>query len=319
MDKVIIGVDLGGTLMRAARFDPALNLLDYAAELTLDEEGQDSVIRRLLALIERVIPQDRSSVLGIGISAPGPINPFDGLIINPPNLKGWTTVPLRQIVQDHCGIQTYLGNDANVAGLAEATSGAARGKEYVIYMTISTGIGGGVIDKGRMVIGAKGMGAEAGHMILVVDGRVSTLEKEASGTAIARKAVEQIRGGRASLIRDLVNGDLEKVEGKTVGEAAAQGDALAIDMIRQAGRMLGYGIVTLMHLFNPEIFVLGGGVIKTREWLFEPMHEAIRQHTLTPVYWENVPIVPAELGDNVALIGAAALVTTRGGSYLYQE
>jgi glucokinase len=106
------------------------------------------------------------------------------------------------------------------------------------------------------------------------------------------------------------------VTAKIVGEAAAQGDALAIEMIRQAGRMVGLGIVSLMHLFNPQVVVIGGGVSKTGELLFAPMREAVRQYTLDPAYCEHVPIVPAALGDNVALVGAAALVTTRGGSYL---
>jgi glucokinase len=171
-----------------------------------------------------------------------------------------------------------------------------------------------VIDEGRLMIGAEGLGAEAGHMIMVINGRITDLEKEAAGLAIARKAVARLEAGETSRITEMVNGTLSLVTAKTVGDAAAQGDPLAVDVIRGAGYLIGLGIVSLMHLFNPEVVVIGGGVSHTGELLFAPMREAIQQYTMDPSYYENVPIVPAALGDNVALIGAAALVTTRGGS-----
>lgn len=313
MTHYIIGVDLGGTQMRAARFDDELNLLDRVAEPTLAVQGPDVVIERLLALIERVCPPDPALVEGIGVSAPGPINPRTGVILSPPNLPGWHSIPLRKIIQERFGVTTYLGNDANVAALAETARGAARGAKHVIYMTVSTGIGSGVIDEGRLIIGTDGLGAEAGHMILVVNGRISSLEKEAAGPAIARKARERLRLGEPSLISEIVNGSLESVTAKIVGQAAAQGDALAVELLYNAGYTIGLGIVSLMHLFNPQVIVIGGGVSKTGDLLFEPMRAAVREHTLDPAYWENVPIVQAALGDDVALIGAAALVTTRGG------
>jgi glucokinase len=316
LDPVIIGVDLGGTQMRAASLDSTLNIDQRIAEPTLAFEGPDRVVPRLLETIARVMPEDESRVLGIGVSAPGPINPRTGVIVAPPNLPGWHNVPLRKIIQERFGASTFLGNDANVAALAETTLGAAKGYKHVIYLTISTGIGGGVIDEGHLIIGAEGLGAECGHMIMVVNGKITDLEKEAAGPAIARKAVERIKTGEPSRIIDMVNGDLTQVTAKIVGDAAADGDPLAVDAIRNAGYMIGLGIVSLMHLFNPEIVVIGGGVTHTGDLLFAPMHDAIKEYTMDPSYHENVPIVPAALGDNVALIGAAALVTTRGGSSL---
>ncbi len=314
MGDYLIGVDLGGTQMRAARFDGALNILERVAEPTLAHEGLEKVRARLLDLIARVIPAGADSVEGIGVSAPGPINPRSGVIYSPPNLPGWKSVPLRKFIHERFGVTTYLGNDANVAALAETTRGAAQGYRHVVYLTVSTGIGSGVVDDGRLLIGAQGLGAEAGHMILVVNGKVSSLEKEAAGPAIARKAVERLKAGTASKIADLVGGDLDRITAKEVGEAAGQGDPLAVELIRHAGWIVGLGIVTLMHLFNPQVVVVGGGVSKTGELLFEPMRDAVRQYALDPAYWEHVPIVPAALGDNVALVGAAALVSTRGGS-----
>lgn len=316
MDKLIIGVDLGGTQMRAGCFDSRLTLQHRVAEPTLATRGRDDVIERLIGVIRRVLPDDLSRVGGIGVSAPGPTDPRTGIIYSPPNLPGWDEVPLRNIIQDRTGIITYLGNDANVAALAETAAGAAVGYKHVIYLTVSTGIGSGVIDDGHLLVGAHGLGAEAGHMIMLVNGQVSTLEKEAAGPAIARKAVARLRAGEPSIIRSMVNDDLTLITSMIVGLAAAQGDPLAIELIQHSGRLVGLGIVSLMHLFNPEIVVVGGGVSKTGELLFGPMRAVVRQYTIDPAYHEAVPIVPAALGDNVALIGAAALVVTRGGSYL---
>ena len=316
MDNCIIGVDLGGTQMRAARFDTDLNLLERVAHPTKAHQGRDAVIQRLLDTIAEVIPADPDAVLGIGVSAPGPTNPRTGVVVSPPNLKGWDNVPLLKIIQERFGFPTYIGNDANVAALAETTRGAGTGFSHVIYLTVSTGIGSGVIDDGRLIIGAKGLGAEAGHMILLTGDRVSSLEREAAGPAIARKAVARLEIGEPSAMRDMVAGDLTRITGKIVGEAATAGDPLAVDLIQEAGRLVGLGLVTLLHLFNPEIIIIGGGVSLTGELLFEPMRETVRQYALNPAYWDHVPIVPAALGDNVALIGAAALVTTRGGTYL---
>lgn len=315
MDQFVIGVDLGGTQMRVARLDSSLEVLERWAEPTRAHEGPDRVIPRMLDLIARVMPDDPASVMGIGVSAPGPINPRTGIIVSPPNLPGWHNVPLRSRVEERFGCTVYLGNDANVAALAEATRGAAQGYTHVIYVTVSTGIGSGVIDEGHLLIGTQGLGAEAGHMIMLVDDRISTLEKEAAGPAIARKAVARLKAGAQSILTERVS-DLSMLTAKAIGEAAIEGDAFAVDQITEAGRLVGLGLVTLMHLFNPQVIVVGGGVTKTGDLLYEPMRAAVQQHTLDRAYWEHVPIIPPALGDNVALIGAAALVTTKGGSYL---
>lgn len=316
MDRAIIGVDLGGTQMRVARFDAQLNIQERLAQPTKAREGRDRVISRLLDLIARVVPDDPAALEGIGVSVPGPINPHEGTVVKPPNLPGWHNVPIRQIIQERFGCPTYLGNDANVAALAEATQGAARGYRYVLYLTVSTGIGSGILDDGRLLVGAEGLGAEAGHMLMVVDGEVKDIEAVASGTAIARQAVERLRTGEVSLIRDLVNGDLDAVSARIVAQAAAQGDRLATSLIERAGFMAGLAVVSLLHVFNPQIVVVGGGVSNAGELLFAPLRRAVAEYVLDPAYCRGVPIVPASLGDNVALIGAAALVATHGGSFL---
>jgi glucokinase len=314
MNEAIIAVDLGGTRVRAARLDRELHVLARNETLTEDKRGLDATLDRIKEIIRSVWPKDDTVVMGIGISAPGPLNPMTGVVVAPPNLKGWHNVPLGDILRAEFGVPVYVGNDANVAGLAEAVLGAARGYRHVIFLTISTGIGSGMIIDGKMLLGSVGLGAEAGHIIMVVGDRVSTLEKEAAGPALARKARVRIEAGEKTRIEEMVNGDLDNITGATVGNAALEGDAVALDIVRTAGRVIGLGIVSLLHLFNPEIVVLGGGVSNNlRELLFDPMREAVREHCIDRAYWESLRIEPAALGENVSLIGAGALVVTQGG------
>jgi glucokinase len=313
MSEIIIGVDLGGTQIRAARLDQRLQILQREETLTLAHQGLDSTLQRIKDLIRAVLPQDGTPVAGIGISAPGPLNPVTGVIVAPPNLPGWHNVPLHNILRDAFGVPVFVGNDANVAALAETARGAAQGLRHVIYITVSTGIGGGIITDGRLLVGKDGLGAEVGHMVMVANERVSTLEKEAAGPALARQAKARIEQGEESRISYLLNGDLEKITSKIVGQAAQQGDALALDVVRYGGRILGLGIATLLHLFNPEIIVIGGGVSKLGELLFAPMREAFQQHTIDRAYWDDLRIERSALGDDVSIVGAAALIITQGG------
>ncbi len=314
MGKQIIAVDLGGTQIRTARFDQRLNLLQRENTLTLADEGPDSTIHRLKTYIAKVMPEAKGDIAGIGISSPGPLNPLTGVIIAPPNLPGWHDVPLADIIKSEFALPVYIGNDANVAALAEASKGAAQGYRHVIYITVSTGIGSGMICDGRLLLGRAGLAAELGHIpIILTDGNISSLELEAAGPAIARRAVGAIQAGARSTMVDLVGGDIRKVDAKTVSRAAQAGDSTAVEILAYAGRVIGLGIVSALHLFNPEVIVLGGGVTKMGDFLFQPMRQIIDQHVLDTAYTEGLKIETAALGDDVALVGAAALVATDGG------
>ena len=314
MPKQIIAVDLGGTQIRTARFDHKLKLLQRENTLTLADEGLRPTLNRIRAYIHKVMPDSGDDVLGIGISSPGPLNPKSGVIVAPPNLKGWHHVPLAEIIQAEFGLPVFIGNDANAAALAEASKGAAQGHRHVVYITISTGIGGGIICDGRLLLGQEGLGGELGHIPIIAEGgRVSSLEREAAGPAIARRMKQRVQSGEPSLVTQLADGDLCKIDAKAVGQAAARGDGAAAEEIAYAGRMIGLGIVTMLHLFNPEIIVLGGGVTKTGDLLFQPMRQAIRRHALDVSYTARLKIKKAALGDDAALVGAAALAATNGG------
>jgi glucokinase len=315
MTEVIIAVDVGGTRLRAARFDRELNMLARQETLTLAHEGFQPTLERLMHLVRGVFPDDGTSVLGIGVCIPGPTNPYTGVIELGTNLAGWNNVPLKQLLEDAFGCPVYLGNDANVAALAEVALGAARGYRHAVFITVSTGIGGGVIIDGRMLLGSEGLAAEVGHTIILVDGeRISTLEKEAAGPALARQARERLAAGAESAMRATVGGDLSRITGSVVGRAAVDGDAVALEIAERAGRILGLGIVSLLHLFNPEIVVLGGGVaFGLGDLLLKPTRAMIEQYTIDNAYWQRLKIVLAGLGEDVSLFGSAALVATRGG------
>lgn len=314
MSKQIIAVDLGGTQIRTARYDEKLNLLQRENTLTLAHEGLDPTLDRIKEYIQKVMPENKEDVVGIGFSAPGPLNPNTGVIVAPPNLHGWHNVPLGDIIKEEFGVPVYVGNDANVAVLAEASKGAAQGHRNVVFLTISTGIGGGMICDGLLLLGTEGLGAEAGHIPMIVeDGKVSSLELEASGPNIAKKVRKRIENGEDSIIKAMVDGDLSKIDAKIVGQAAEQNDKVAVEQLEYAGRIVGLGIVTMLHLFNPEVVVLGGGVTKTGDHLFKPMHKAINDFVIDTAYVDNLKIELAALGDDVALVGAAALVATDGG------
>lgn len=316
-DETYIGLDLGGTRIRAGRFAADLSLQERSETLTLDEDGPEAVIDRMVAEARTVWPKG-TTVVGCGVSAPGPIDPIQGVITSPPNLAGWHDVPLRRLLEERLQVPVYLGNDANLAALAEYELGAGRGYKHVIYLTISTGIGSGIIVDGDLIIGARGLGAECGHLMIIVEGpggeeRVSSLEREAAGPAIARQAVAAIAAGEPSLILALAGGDVAQINGKHVSDAARQSDGLALRLLERAGRIIGLGVVSLLHTFNPEVVIIGGGVAKgAGDLLFKPIRATVQKHSLDSAYWEQLQIVPAMLGEDVCLVGAGALAARRG-------
>jgi len=311
--SVVIAVDLGGTQIRAARFtsDHAM-----AARVALPTEAG---VSRIISAIERVWPSDpQDKVLAVALGAPGPVNFERGVVRFAPNLPGWDNVPLRAMLQEALGVKVFVANDADIAALGELRFGAGRGVRHMIYMTISTGIGGGIIIDGRLFTGGHGLGGEIGHMTIEPFGRqcscgnIGCLETLASGTAIARRARERIAGGEPSALLAMVGEDVARITARDVNAAAQAGDALAIDVFREAGTYLGVAIVDLMFLFNPTLFVLGGSVTLAGDFLFEPMQDVIRARAPQP-YREVTRVVRAELGGDVGLWGALALAETELG------
>ena len=308
----IIAVDLGGTRIRAACLDSELNLLARRETPTLAAEGQEVVLGRIIALIEAVWPQDMP-VAGIGVSSPGPLDPQAGVVLAPPNLPDWHHVPLASLLRQRFAVPVWLGKDANVALLAEVARGAAQGCRDAIYITLSTGIGGGVLSDGRLLLGHGGLATEVGSMLLLVNGRATRLEAEAAGPALAQQARRRIAAGAESRMGALAGGDLACLDAALVGQAAQQGDALALELVQRAGMLIGLGLTSLLHLFNPQVLVIGGGVSQIGEALLGPMRATINRHVIYEGYTRELRIEMAALGADVSLVGAAVLVRSEGG------
>ncbi len=313
---LFISADVGGTSLRAARFEGYTHLPAAKAKApTYAAKGVEAVIQRLEKVIREVGPPNLEGVAGIGLIAPGPLDPFAGAVLAAPNLPGWENLPLKKIAEERLGKPVFLGNDANLAALAEWKFGAGRGHAEVLYLTISTGIGGGVISGGKIFLGARGLAVEAGHILAVPDGPLcgcgqrGHLEAVASGAAIGRNAQARLKAGDGenSKIWELAGGELEKVTGAVVGEAALAGDEFARRFIAEAGAFIGRAVADLMHLFNPSIVICGGGVSLLGDSLLDPVREAVRRYAMSDFYWRDCPIVQAELGDDAGLIGAGAL------------
>ncbi|RME33531.1 MAG: ROK family protein, partial [Thermoflexia bacterium] len=276
----------------------------------------DAVLGRIREAIRSVWPE-RGEVAALALSAPGPVDARTGVVRFTPNIPGWKDVPLRDLMADF-GVPTFVANDANLAALGEYRFGAGRGVRDLVYLTISTGIGGGVLIDGRLFEGGQGLGGEVGHIVVEPDGPpcgcggYGCLEAVASGTAIAREARAAVERGTPTLLSRMA-AHPQDLTAREVVEAARQGDALSLHIMERAGRYLGLAIVSLMYLLNPALIILGGSVaIGAGDLLLTPLRRTVRERS-QQVYWENTPIVYAALGDDVGLLGALALALERLG------
>jgi glucokinase len=311
--KWFIGIDLGGTKIGTGLIDQQgrVHARDYRP--TEAGRGRDAVIGRMLDSARQVMTDAGLAprqVSAIGIGAPGPLDIPRGILTAPPNLPGWHDVPLRQIIGDALHVPTYLENDANAAGIGEYLYGAGRGTVHMIYVTASTGIGGGLILNGKIYQGATGGAGEIGHTTVAPYGprcgcgNRGCLEAMASGTAIAREGQDLVRRGVPTLIAGLVDGKPDAVTAKIVVDAMQQGDRYACDIVTQAMHYLGIGMANLVNLFNPEMIVIGGGLTHLGEQLLDPVRRAIALRAF-PIAAQRVQVALAQLGDDVGIIGAA--------------
>ena len=315
----IVAIDLGGSRFRVALVDTGGKILDSVKEDARSEEGPDRMVERIVQAADGMVRKGAfSGPIGVGAGIAGPLD-ADGVIHHPPNLIGWKRVPIKAMLQERFPIPVWVGNDANVACLGEHLFGSARGVHDFIYMTVSTGVGGGVLSGGRLVTGWKGLGAEVGHIIIDRNGtagecgHVGCLESLVSGTAIARIARNGLNAGEVSSLRDSGGGDLESVRSEHVFAAAAAGDRFSAGLVKKVSWDLAMGIVSLVHIFNPKMFILGGGVSQDWHMLAPEVHRALDQQTF-PEFLDGLDITVSAFGDDVGLMGAAALALQESGA-----
>jgi glucokinase len=316
-DDVVLALDVGGTKLAAGVVTGDGSVRSFLAAPARRDEGPGPMIERLVALGREAseasgIPWER--IPAIGIACGGPLDPATGVILSPPNLVGWDRVPLTALVTEALGRPAVVDNDATAAAVAEWWYGAGRGGTVrdLVYLTISTGIGGGLILDGRPFRGAAGNAGELGHV--TVDwrgrqcgcGRRGCLEAYASGTNIAARASEALgAGSEPSSLRGLAT-----VTARDVAEAAAAGDAIAGRTWDETTAILASSVANFLDIFNPELVVLGGGVTRAGGQLLAPVRDGAIAQAMGPAA-QSGSVVLAELGDSLSVLAAATVAFER--------
>ncbi|GED29274.1 ROK family protein [Brevibacillus centrosporus] len=325
-NEYAIGLDLGGTKILAGLIDGRGQIVSQKQLPTSSDDGEQAVINRVLAAIEAVMADasvEGNQVRGVGIASAGVIDSAKNEVIFASNL-GWRNVPIGQLIQERFDLPAYLMNDANASAVAEWMWGAGKGTQNMIYVTVSTGVGAGIICNGRLLTGNDGSAGEFGHISIDWKGPIcrcgnrGCLENYSSGTAIENMARTKIANRDSSFSGSLLEGH-EALTAKQIGEAALQGDRFSIGILKQAGFYLGIGATNLIHLFNPELLVFGGGVMNSAPVILEEIEKGVTAHCI-PGLANQVRVELNQLGTESGVMGAAGLLFStqeRSGKYSF--
>src|SRR3954468_11721369 len=298
----VLGLDIGGTKIAVGVVDDQGAVLSYLRAPSNPEQGPDESLRRLFELGHQAVAEAGVDIHAVGIGCGGPLDSERGLLIAPLHLPGWRNVAVTRLAEQAFRQPAFLENDATAAAAAEHRIGAGVGTRHMLYLTISTGVGGGVIVDGELYRGAQGNGSEFGHV--TVDwhgrrcrgcGRLGCLEAYVSGTSIAERGTEA---------------GLPGLNASALAGRAGEGDPVARTLWEETIEALACGLTSIVNLFEPELVVIGGGVSNTVELLLRPVGERVRAEGMTPAGHE-VDIVRAGLGDQVGVVGAAAIARER--------
>ncbi|HEY5524392.1 MAG TPA: ROK family protein [Clostridium sp.] len=309
MKKYVIGIDLGGTKISTALSTLEGKIINNVVVPTNAQEGEASVLNRMIGTIENVLVGANATindVQAIGIGSPGPLDANKGVIITTPNLpfKNYNVV---QPIKDKFNIPVYLDNDANVAAIGEYMFGAGKGKENIVYFTVSTGVGGGAVLNGNIYRGNTCNALEIGHITVEPNGprcncgNLGCLEALSSGTAIGRRGVDAVSTNVETSLRKY-----DKVTSYEVFKEAEVGDEVAKDIVDNALNYLGIGVANAVSIFDPQMVIIGGGVTQVGDRLFNRVRQVVNKRCFKNMA-ESCEIVPAGLGLNAGVVGAVAL------------
>ena len=313
LDAIALGIDLGGTKILSAVINSRGEILARDYGITPAEKDHKSIIGATVESVGKTIDRAHISIselITVGLAVSGLSSPETGILFTSPHLPGMRDVPILEIIEKRLGKKIFLINDANAAALGEMHFGAARGFRDIIYITLSTGIGGGIIIDGRIYTGTIGTAGELGHMTINDEGPLCECgnrgcwETLASGTALAREAARRIKEGIETSILHHAGGDIEKITAKEVHVAARENDNLAKELIATTGYYIGVGLANLVNIFNPEIIVIGGGLSNIGDMLLKPAYEEAERRAFVQPY-QSVRFALVELGRNSGVIGAA--------------
>lgn len=316
-EDIVIGIDLGGTMVRVGALDTSGNILVSNQSPIEADRGFEAGIECISGLVEQAIHQSSGGRLrGIGIGATGPVDPVLGTINNPYTLPGWDQVPITQALEQRFQTQVVLENDADAAALGEYWMGAGQKIKRLYAVTVGTGVGTSFILEGKIYRGVGGSHPEGGHHVvdpagpLCYCGARGCMESLVAGPSIVRFACQKIEAGVPSILLEMVAGDLQKVDARLVFEAADRGDGMAREIVLQAARDFSLGLVNMIALFGPEMIVLSGGVMRRLDWFMPVLQQAVNDcSVINPS--RDVQIIPAKLGYYAGMIGAAYTVVQK--------
>jgi glucokinase len=320
---LVVGVDIGGTKVAAGLVDRNGEIKAQVRTPMVANQGSGEGLAAVVSAIDLLFAHDakaRNLIRGIGICAPGPLDPATGVVINPPNVPCWRNFPLASEVEKVYGVPVKVENDANAAALAEAYWGAGRGYRHIFYAGIGTGIGTGIVCRGRIYNGRTGAAAEGGHMSidyrgpLCGCGKPGCIEVLAAGPAIARRARAKLTSqqGTHSSILDLAKGSIDAVTSEMVGHAYAAGDQLAKQVLLETVQLLSLWLSNIVDLLEPDVIIVGGGVAAMLNPLFGDIAAGLAQYCIISRCRE-IPLLKAHYGKDAGIAGGAALCSDYAG------
>ncbi|MFP4026481.1 MAG: ROK family protein [Candidatus Brocadiia bacterium] len=309
MNKLVVGVDLGGTNIKTGVVNSEGKVLVRCRMTTQADRGPEGVADRINETIEQCrekLSEQSSDIVGAGIGSPGPLDLKRGIVIFAPNLEGWDNVPLQQMIEDRSGLPCFLENDANAAALGEQWVGAGKNASSLVQFTLGTGIGGGIVLNGKVWHGFRDCAGEIGHMTLEPEGPIcgcgnrGCVEALASATNMVRRMQETIDDGGETILRE----KRDELTARDIYEAAVEGDEPALENMETTGYYLGTAVANILHILNPEVIVFSGGVTAAGNMLMQPIRQTAKKRTMEAC-WRGTKIRFAELGDDAGIIGAA--------------
>lgn len=307
-----IGIDLGGTSIKAALVHKEKGIIEKKAVPTEADQGPRHVLDRIAGLINEIKENANTEVNGVGLGCPGMISLDRMTVKNPPNFPGWETVNVTNEIRERTGLNSRVENDANLAALGSARFGVGKSYDHFIMLTLGTGVGGGIIFNNQLFRGPTGAAAELGHVIIDYHGPLSNsntrggLEAYLGQRFLSRYAADLIRQEPENPLYDQFIDDFEQLEPVDLYHAANDGNELAQKVLRSAGEKLGYAIVNYIHILDIRTIVLSGGVARAGNWILEPARKMAYER-LMPPFREGFEILFEELSNDAAMLGAGSL------------